>query len=171
MEDKPVAEKKEIEVLKTALLLERQGKAFYSKVAEDSQSPAVRNLFTIMAEEEEKHIEYLSKQFSAFSADAAFTDVEPAAATQSALKEILSSEVRQQISAASYEAAAVSAAMAMEDRAVKTYTARAQESDDHLEKRMYEWLAQWEQGHLRFLAEINDELLEDIWHQSNFWPF
>ena len=44
-----MAETKEIEVLKKALLLERQGRAFYQRVSKDSESQAVSSLFAIMA--------------------------------------------------------------------------------------------------------------------------
>ena len=44
-----MAETREIEVLKKALLLERQGRAFYQRVSKDSESEAVSSLFAIMA--------------------------------------------------------------------------------------------------------------------------
>ena len=166
-----MAEKKEIEALKTALLLEKKGKMFYQRVAKDSESRAVTGLFELMAEEEAKHIDYLSKQFAHYSTAGAFLEQEPEEAAQSAVREILSKEIRQQISAASYEAAAISAAIEMENRAVQIYSDRADASNDAKEKKLYNWLAQWEKGHLKFLAEINDELVEEIWYESNFWPF
>ena len=166
-----MAEKKEIEILKTALLLEKRGMAFYQRVSQDSESRAVSDLFAIMAEEEGKHIEYLSKQFANFSAKGEFLKQEPEGSDQSAVREILSSEIRKQISAASYEAAAISAAIEMENRAISVYSGRAEASDDPREKKLYKWLAQWETGHLKFLAEINDGLLEEVWYESSFWPF
>ena len=166
-----MAETKEIEVLKKALLLEKQGRAFYQRVSEDSESRAVSSLFAIMAEEEGKHIEYLSKQFGNFSSKGEFLNQEPEAGDQSAVREILSSEIRNQISAASYEAAAISAAIDMENRAVSVYSERAETSKDPREQKLYNWLARWETGHLKFLAEINDELLEEVWHENSFWPF
>ena len=166
-----MAETKEIEVLKKALLLERQGRAFYQRVSKDSESQAVSSLFAIMAEEEAQHIEYLSEQFASFSANGEFLQKEPEGGDQTAVQAILSSEIRNQISAASYEAAAISAAMEMENRAVSVYSERAAASDDPGERKLYAWLAQWETGHLKFLAEINDQLLEEVWYESSFWPF
>jgi rubrerythrin len=170
-EDTPVAEDKEIEILKTALLLEKRGRAFYQRVARDAESQAVRDLFTIMAEEEGKHIEFLSRQFANYSDKGEFLEQEPDSTARSAVQEILSSEVRKQISAAGFEAAAISAAIEMENRAIAVYSGRARSSGEPREKSLYDWLARWEQGHLKFLAEINDELLEDIWYESSFWPF
>lgn len=52
-----------INILKTAILLERRGKAFYTQVARQSESKSARRIFEMMAEEEDAHIEFLSKQF------------------------------------------------------------------------------------------------------------
>jgi len=84
---------------------------------------------------------------------------------------VLSEDIRRQIGAASYEAAAISAAIDMENKAVALYSGRAGEAPDAAERELYRWLAEWERGHQRFLARIQKELLEEIWHDSGFWPF
>ena len=56
-----------INILKEAILLERRGKAFYTSVAEKSDSKAAKEIFNMMAEEEEEHIKFLSRQFSHYS--------------------------------------------------------------------------------------------------------
>ena len=166
-----MTENKEITALKTALLLEKQGKMFYERVARDSESRAVGTLFDVLAEEETKHIEALTRQFAHFSRQGVFLEQETDNDTGSVVPQVLSAEIRTQIAAASYEAAAISAAIELENRAVRVYSERADSSRDAGEKKLYSWLAQWERGHLKFLADINDELVEEIWHESNFWPF
>jgi len=151
-----------IEVLKMALLLERQGKAFYEQVAGQTRSPAVRELFGTLAAEEQKHAEILAER----GASAA-----PGPIPDSLSRLVLSKEIRKQIGAASYEAAAISAAMDMENRAVGLYSGRAGEASDPAERVIYQWLAEWERGHQRFLARLHQELLEEIWQDSGFWPF
>ena len=54
---------KAIEILKTAILMEKRGKAFYEKMAEQTLSQEARKIFSIMAEEEKAHVEFLSMQF------------------------------------------------------------------------------------------------------------
>jgi len=151
-----------LNVLKTALLLERQGKLFYEQVAGQTASPAVRELFELLAGEETKHIEILSVKGGWQT---------PTETPDTLSAKVLTQEVRRQISAASYEAAAISAAMEMENRAVAVYSARAEAAVDPNERELYRWLAQWEREHQRFLADINRELLEEIWHDRGFWPF
>ena len=54
-----------LEIIKQALLLEKRGKSFYSKVAEHTQHASVRDFFQLMAEEEQNHIHALLKQYKA----------------------------------------------------------------------------------------------------------
>ena len=85
--------------------------------------------------------------------------------------QVLSKEIKSEISAADYEAAAVAAAMSMEESAIKLYSGRAAATTDPNEKALYNWLAEWERQHLDFLADIDRELREDIWYDQSFWPF
>ena len=43
------------DILKTAILLELRGKAFYTTAARETRSEAVRKIFAMMAEEEDAH--------------------------------------------------------------------------------------------------------------------
>ena len=151
-----------IEVLKMALLLERQGKAFYEQVAGQTRSPAVRELFGTLAAEEQKHAEILLERGGSAA---------PGPVPDTLSRLVLSRDIRKQIGAASYEAAAIAAAIDMENRAVALYAERAGEAADPAERAMYQWLAEWERGHQRFLARLHQELLEEIWQDSGFWPF
>jgi rubrerythrin len=93
-------------------------------------------------------------------------DVDDTAAMQ-----VLSEEIKKQISAAGFEAAAISAAMDFETRAVQVYSDRAQAATDPNEKAMYQMLADWEKGHHYWLHKINEDLKEQVWYDNNFWPF
>ncbi len=161
-----------INILKTAILLERRGKAFYTQVARQSESKSARRIFEMMAEEEDAHIEFLSKQFvhyeknHSFLAVDAHQDVDDTDAVM-----ILSEEIKKEISAASFEAAAISAAIDFENRAIAVYSQRASEATDPNEKALYQMLADWEKGHHHLLHKLNEDLKEQIWNDNNFWPF
>jgi rubrerythrin len=167
-----MSENAALDALKSAILLERRGRAFYRKVAEQTASGAVKRFFDMMAEEETQHEQMLARQFKnlqenrRFDADALKTE-----GAGSAASEVLSEEIRDQISAATYEAAAIAAAMAMEKDAIDFYSRRAEETGDPVEKKLYEWLTDWERSHLDFLARIDRDLTEKIWQDNNFWPF
>ena len=164
--------KSAIDILKEAILLERRGKAFYTTCARQTQSEAAQKIFQMMADEEEEHIQFLSKQFSHYEKNKSFLKNDPAAEVDdSTVMQILSEEIKKEISAASFEAAAISAAMDFETRAVKIYSDRAEQATDENEKEMYHMLAEWEKGHHYWLHKINEELKENIWYDNNFWPF
>lgn len=162
--------KKSTEILKTAILMEKRGKAFYEKVAEQASSEEVKKIFSMMAEEEQTHVEFLSKQFASYSKDQKFAKIDMKA-DPGVVELILSDNIRKQISAASFEAAAISAAIDMETKAIEVYSRQAAEATDANEKELYSWLADWEKGHHKILHELNEQLKEDIWYDNQFWPF
>jgi len=163
---------KALEVLKSAILLEKRGKAFYEKMAEQTTSAEARKIFTTMAEEEKAHVEFLSVQFVNFFKEGKFLKPDTGFnQTEDISHEVMNPELIKQISAASLEAAAISAAMDFETRAVELYSKRAAEADDPNEKEMYRWLADWESGHHKILYDLNEALKETIWYDNQFWPF
>lgn len=161
-----------LEILKSAILLERRGRAFYTKVAEQTQSDAAKRFFNMMADEEEKHVSILSEHFKNYLQTKTFGPTEyDHTHSDSLSSRVITEELKEQLSAADFEAAAISAAMNMEKNAITLYSERAETADDSDEKTLYKWLADWEKNHLNFLSEIDKELTEKIWHDNNFWPF
>jgi len=160
------------DILKTALLMERRGKAFYEKVAGNTPNAEVKKIFTLMAEEEQTHIDFLSKQFATFSKNKSFGKEQlKGPGSELAAKLILSPEIKKSISAAGFEAAAISSAIDMETKAIEVYTQWADEATDPNEKELFHWLANWEKGHHKILHQLDEELKESIWYDNQFWPF
>lgn len=163
---------KTIEILKTAILMEKRGFAFYNQVAEQTKVAEVKKIFSIMAEEEIAHIKYLTDQFSEFTKNATFHKFAlPKEAEDSIAKAILSKDIRKKLSAAGYEAAAIGAAIDMENKAIEVYSERANNATDTNEKALYKMLADWERTHHKILFELDQQLKEDIWADNSFWPF
>lgn len=161
-----------LNILKQAILLEKRGFAFYQKVAEQAQESAVKSFFESMAQEEIEHIKVLSKQYKAFKDDGKFLPGTFDRDNGSTFVEsVLNPSVREKISAAGFEAAAISAAIAMEQRAVDLYSEQAKNATDPEEKKLYDWLSAWEREHLNALLEIDRALLDQIWEDNQFWPF
>jgi rubrerythrin len=160
-------------ILKSAILLEKRGRAFYKKVAKQTELPAVREFFEMMAAEEETHVAILAEQFRAYQESGHFKSTEYGddEAFSGVAVKVLSEKLKTEISAADFEAAAIGAAMSMEQRAIELYANRGKEAEDPNEVALYRWLADWERGHLTFLAEIDQELREEVWNDNNFWPY
>ena len=165
-----MAENRTLDILKSAILLEQRGKAFYRMAADQATHADVKVFFETMADEETEHVKILSDQYKAVSETGRFKPSNTSR-TGNIAQNVLTDEVKSRISAADFEAAAISAAMLMEERAVTLYSGRAQECGDLEEKALYQWLADWEKEHLEFLAAIDTDLKERIWNDSGFWPF
>ena len=161
-----------LDILKEAILLERRGRAFYLQAAAQSKQPPVKEFFETMADEEKRHMQVLADQYKTYTESHAFAPLaDRDEAGRPLAGAILSREVKQKIAAADYEAAAISAAMLLEERAVRLYSDHAACAKDPDEKALFEWLARWEQEHLSFLTELDREIKAAIWNDNRFWPF
>ncbi len=165
-----MSESKTVEILKEAILLEKRGVSFYMSVANQANNTAVKDFFSFMAEEEKIHTEVLNEQFLAFQNNGCFNSFNSRSSWGVSSK-ILEREIIEKISSAGFEAAAIGAAIAMEERAIRIYSNRAEETSDPEEKKMYKWLSSWEKIHLNQLVDIDKALTEKIWFDNHFWPF
>ena len=160
-----------IDILKQALLLEQRGHALYARVAETASDPAVKDFFAAMADEEILHIEVLRKQFKAWRKTERFTTPDPGDDVGGVATRVIGSDLIGRVTAAGFEAAAIQAAIAMEERAVRLYAERAQDAPDAAERQVYRWLSDWERSHLNVLLDLDRALTESIWNDNRFWPF
>jgi rubrerythrin len=161
---------KRIDIVKGAILLEHKGKALYESVTETTKIEGVKELFKMLVQEEQKHINLLTKQYSRIlkgqSPDA--SDLEQGDATVTAA--IISSEVVKEVHGAGYEAAVISAALEFEKNAVNFYSKQAEEAESEGEQKLYRWLVRWEKTHMMILAKLDNEIREQIWYDNQFWP-
>ncbi|MFO8054438.1 MAG: ferritin family protein [Bacteroidales bacterium] len=161
-----------LDILKQAILLERRGKSFYTQVAEQTNNPDVKNIFEIMAKEEDLHEQYLSSQYKAYEKAGRFTTFDLPKETEAGIANlVLDDNMKKSIEAASFEAAAISAAIDMENKAIRIYADQAKAATDPQEKELYQWLSDWENTHHRILQELDEDLKQRIWNDNRFWPF
>lgn len=162
-----------LDILKQAIIMENRGKSLYEMVASQTPSDDVKNIFKTMADEEQVHIEFLSKQFAYYKKNSKFdtNQLEKVAAEDAIANSILTEKIKKDISGAGFEAAAISAAIDMENKSIEVYQQRANNTADANEKELYQWLADWERGHHKLLLDLNKQLTEKVWYDNNFWPF
>ncbi|MBN2542638.1 ferritin family protein [bacterium] len=159
-----------IDIIKSAILFEYKGKAFYMASAKGTENVTIRKLFQTLADEEEMHINMLQEQYLNLRNEG---KLKPADLDEKPVDfgpDIITVKVKEEISGAGYEAAAISAAMALEEKAIQFYSESADKSQDPIAKEIYQWLANWEKNHLAFLSDIDKELTESVWYDNNFWP-
>ncbi len=153
--------------------MEHRGKSLYEQVAQQAGNEDVKQIFQMMAEEEQTHIDFLQKQLKHYGTSGQFdkNDLEQAPGHEAIANTILTEEMVKDISGSGFEAAAISAAIDMETKSVEVYSKRAAETSDPNEKELFEWLANWEKGHHKLLVDLNKQLTEKVWYDNNFWPF
>ncbi|MFP4288367.1 MAG: ferritin-like domain-containing protein [Bacteroidales bacterium] len=161
------------DILKKAIIMENRGKSLYQMVASQTAHADVKKIFQTMADEEQVHIEFLTKQFAHYKKNQSFdkNQFEAAAEDEAVANSILTKKIKADISGAGFESAAISAAIDMENKSIEVYEQRASETHDNNEKELYQWLADWEKGHHKLLLDLNKQLTEKVWYDNNFWPF
>ncbi len=163
---------KALEILKSAILMETRGQAFYKNVVDQTKSDEVKNIFTTMMEEEKLHAEFLIKQFLSIKHNGTPDQLTlPTESVDNIANMILSPEIKNQISGAGFEAAAISASIDMENKAVEIYSNFEKEATSPEIKELFHWLANWEKGHVKLLHDLDIELRDKIWFDNQFWPF
>jgi rubrerythrin len=165
-----MAEQDSIDIIKGAILLEHRGQALYQSVAGQTEVAAIKELFGMLAEEEAKHIAILNTQYSRLAKGENFDVSRLPAADPEVVDDILSKDIVKGISAAGYEAAVISAALDFERSAVNFYSKRAEEAESTEEKQLYQWLTDWEKGHMIIFSKIDQEIKEQVWYDNSFWP-
>ena len=165
-----MSEKKIIDIIKGAILLEYRGKALYESVVKTTEIEGVRGLFAFLGEEEERHIEILENQYLKLKKNEKITLADIKSDHYETSEEIISGNLIDEISGAGYEAAVIAAALEFEKNAVIYYSHHSESSNYNEEKKLYKWLAEWEKKHLAMLAELDKEIKEQIWFDNKFWP-
>ena len=159
-----------LDIVKGAILLEHRGKALYDSVLMMSKVKEVKNLFQMLSREEEKHIQILNKQYSRLMKGKDIDVSQLEDVKHLGPDKILSEEIIDKVYGAGYEAAVISAAIEFEKKAIKYYTENSEKTGSESEKKIFDWLADWEKKHLHMLALIDKELKEKIWYDNRFWP-
>lgn len=165
-----MSENKLLDIVKKAILLEHRGRALYKSVIPETRSEAVKEMFRLLADEEKSHIEILNKQFVAITKGGSFEDLNLMEIRESDTTKVLTSTIVKEISGAGFESAVIAAALEFEKKSVEFYAERADNAESPEEKKLFQWLTDWEKGHMEMLAKLDREVMEQIWYDNSFWP-
>ncbi len=158
------------DALKGAMLLEQRGQEFYRAAARESEVAEVSEMFQLLADEEANHQRTLAKAYAELEETGDFSVPSLERAPADVTTNVLTPDVMSEVSAAGYEAAAVYAAMGLEERAIAYYREQEKAACDDKERKLYNWLADWEGRHLNALMAMEEDLRQRVWHDQHFWP-
>ncbi len=160
---------------KQALMNEVEGREFYRMAAANARLDGVRQMFTFLMEEEERHREAILEQIGRMAEGKPARLVRRAAGKREIQKfrsPLFTPEFVARGKNAEGEAAALSIGMTLEKRAIEQFTAlrRKVKGDAEAEKVVADLIA-WEQDHLKLLARQYEQFREMSGEEARFWPF
>jgi rubrerythrin len=161
------------EVLKKAYQIEVDGYTFYSMAADRADKPAVAELFDKLAHDEVQHKAYLKSVMGSYEDKgvAAFTIARRDPELKAFTDTIYTEAFREQARDADFEMGVLSIGMTLETRAIQYFSRAAETASEQEVKDFYQFLADWEKGHLEALQKLHTGVREDYWAEGGFSPF
>jgi len=162
-----------LSILRQAYQVEVDGHTFYSMIADKTKQPAVGEIFAKLAADETQHMAYLrgvSEHFRT-TGTAAFVMDRKAPDLRIFADRILSNSFRSQAHGAAFEMSALSIGMQLEANAIATFSGAAKNASETEIKDFFEFLANWEKGHMDALHRLYEGVRVDFWEKDGFSPF
>ncbi|MCK4387844.1 MAG: ferritin family protein, partial [Dehalococcoidia bacterium] len=155
--------KKTMEILRSAIQMEIDGKEFYQQAGEKSSNKLARELFQRLASEEDDHRRKFEEIYEALKKGQDWPAVEPPSEEGKRLKSIFieaTKELGTEIKIAQSELEAIETAMNMELKTYDLYRSQSEQSISPLQKRFYQALAAEERGHHLALLDSYEYLTD-----------
>ncbi len=158
------------DALKQAIILEMNGHEYFLMAARTARSDVARELFQFMAREEEHHLKILKITFQNLMNTGKWE-----LPTEDELKfafddPILNHEFLDKLKESYFDSSAINIALTLEEKAFKFYQQAEKNTEDPEGKKLFHWLTDWELEHQERLRRLDDDLREEYWNNSNFWP-
>jgi rubrerythrin len=159
--------------LRMALQTELDGAQFYRLAAEKTTDAKGKEVFAMLAEDEEKHFQELQRQFSSLLSSnkwAPSITLSEARTMFTGESPIFSKEMKKRVKERHFEMSALSIGALLESNSVDFYRKMKEETDDPKAKELFGILQKWEQQHLEAITKQMDLLKEDYWAEQHFAP-
>jgi rubrerythrin len=171
----PKKENPLLPILKTALKIESDGATFYSMASKNSSNDSVKQIFDMLAGEEQNHYNFFLDYFRTLEKGVKYdleTNVRNLLARYSeAQKELFGADFTERLKADNHALSAVSIGIKLEDGSINFYKNQLKKAKTASEKKFYKFLIDAEIGHHDFLSKLEKEMFEDSWLNNRFSPF
>lgn len=161
------------QAIKDAIRGEVEGRELYGAIAEKTDDPGAKQVFRHLAEEEDRHFQFLKALYGEFiegkviSVEAARRVLSP----EQLSAPIFSAEFKSRAKDRHFEMSALSIAMKLEKDSAKCYGEMAEAATDPAMKAFFRDLSAWENAHYEALAREIDSLREEYFESNYFAPF
>jgi rubrerythrin len=160
---------------KKALMNEVEGREFYRMAADNTRLDGVRQMFTFLMEEEERHRVAILEQIGRMAEGKPLRPVRKGSGKKGIRKfksPLFTPDFVSRGKHAEGEAAALSIGMTLEKRAIEQFAAlRRKVKGDAAAEKVFDDLIAWERDHLEILTRQYEQLREMYWEEARFWPF
>ena len=160
-----------IEAIKTALMVEIKGQQLYSHAVTQTDDPAARAMFEALSRDEEDHVRILKAQYKSLMEDGKIdlTAVHPAEVDHGS-HHVIDDAFKRSLKRGTFEMAVIGIGCDLENKAISYYKEQAQRAGDPDLKQLFTWLAEWEDGHLEQLLELEKFYQDGYWADQGFSP-
>jgi len=144
-----------LEVLRNAIAMEIEGKAFFEEAAEKVRHQRAKDTFLSLVKQEQRHVDILSAELSRLSAGknwASLAEITKRASTQLQLSVFKDKEIKRiKLRADAGELDVLKVGIAVEKKSIEYYRAAGAQTIDHNAREIFNWLVGEEAGHLTIL--------------------
>ncbi|WP_245671836.1 ferritin-like domain-containing protein [Desulfuribacillus stibiiarsenatis] len=158
---------KELEIIKKAVLIEKEGYEFYKMAAEKATEEDVKDAFMFLANEEKAHLDWLMSLYEDIKADRNITlDIENLKEPDQPKRIFTWKNVSPESGSLAVSVFGIGANM--EKNAIDFYRKAAKESEIPEAKALFEKLVDWEAEHMDEFQKNYDQLKEEWWDKQGF---
>ncbi len=160
-----------IKAVKDALMVEIKGQQLYNHAAKETQDAAARAMFEMLARDEDDHVNILSVQYKSLLKDGKIDLglIDPAEVDHGS-QSVVTDNFKKSIKRGNFEMAIISIGCDLENKAIAYYREQAAKTEDADLKQLFTWLAEWEDGHLEQLLELEKIYQDAYWADQGFSP-
>lgn len=146
-----------LSMLTAALEIEEKGKAYYEKAAQTCRNELCREIFQLLKDYEEKHIERINEIYKSLKSGGAWTEdlasFEVAEKLNTVFKSLVQKRAKR-VKADTGDVEALEIGIKFESASVKFYEDHQSRAPDGPEKKFAELMAAEEREHLRILSDM-----------------
>lgn len=160
-----------IQAVKDALMVEIKGQQLYSHAAATAKDPEVKQMFQMLANDEDNHVKMLQAQFKPLMEEGRI-DLEglhPAEVDHGS-QSIIPDSFKTRIKGGEFEMAVIGIGCQLEVQAIAHYKSKAKHIEDPDLKQLFSWLSDWEEDHLNQLRELETMYQDAYWSEQGFSP-
>lgn len=161
-----------LEAVKSAIITELRGEEIYRAAAERATDPAAKQMFESLAADEQQHKAFLEQNFKSLLEDGVWcVPATPENLTALDHSDVINDDFLKRVKGGAFEMAVIAAGCELERSAINFYNQQAAECPDEESKKVFKFLAEWEETHLKALSELEGRLKDQYFADQGFAPF